>query len=136
MENSNKVAIVTGAAQNIGRSTCIELSKIGYNILIHANTDKLGAEKTLSLVKENGVMARVTMGDLTNEDFSQMIIRNAQELGKVSILVNNASQRNFINYYLFLPPTITGTFPDEFPGNEGTTCVSPFHLSKNNLKRT
>ena len=98
MENSNKVAIVTGAAQNIGRSTCIELSKIGYNILIHANTDKLGAEKTLSLVKENGVIARVTMGDLTNEDFSQMIIRNAQELGKVSILVNNASQRNFIKF--------------------------------------
>ena len=24
------------------------------------------------------------------------------------------------NYYLFLPPTITGTFPDAVPGKEGT----------------
>ena len=37
--NNNKVAIVTGAAQNIGRATCIELAKLDFNILIHANTD-------------------------------------------------------------------------------------------------
>ena len=35
-ENKNKVAIVTGAAKNIGRATCDSLSKLGYNLsLIH-----------------------------------------------------------------------------------------------------
>ena len=35
--NKNKVAIVTGGAKNIGRATCIELAKLNFNILIHAN---------------------------------------------------------------------------------------------------
>ena len=50
-----RVAIVTGAAKNIGRATCESLSKLGFNILVHANTDKDGADETVKLVKENGV---------------------------------------------------------------------------------
>ena len=38
--NKDKVAIVTGAAKNIGRATCDSLSKLGFNILVHANSDK------------------------------------------------------------------------------------------------
>ena len=49
-----RVAIVTGAAKNIGRATCESLSKLGFNILVHANTDKDGADETVKLVKENG----------------------------------------------------------------------------------
>ena len=45
-KNKNKVAIVTGGAKNIGRATCIELAKLNFNILIHANTDKTGAQET------------------------------------------------------------------------------------------
>ena len=40
----------------------------------------------------------------------------------------------FKNY--FLPPTITGGVPASEPGNPGTTCVLPSHLSRNNLKST
>ena len=40
MNTNNKVAIVTGGAKNIGRATCIELAKLNFNILVHANTDK------------------------------------------------------------------------------------------------
>ena len=54
-----KVAIVTGAAKNIGRATCESLSKLGYNILVHANTDKDGAEDTVNLVKQNDVQSLV-----------------------------------------------------------------------------
>ena len=55
VKNKNKVAIVTGAAKNIGRATCIELAKLNFNILIHANTDTKGANEPLSLVKEFGI---------------------------------------------------------------------------------
>ena len=48
--NNNKVAIVTGGAKNIGRATCIELAKLNFNILIHANTDNKGAQETKSLL--------------------------------------------------------------------------------------
>ena len=90
-----KVAIVTGAAKNIGRATCESLSKLGYNILVHANTDKDGAEETVNLVKQNGVQSARIIGDLTKPETSQELIKEASKLGTISALVNNASQREF-----------------------------------------
>ena len=97
-KNNNKVAIVTGAAKNIGRATCIELAKLNFNILIHANTDTTGANETLSQVREFGVDAEVIIGDLTKEIFTKDLIKKSLNLGNLSILVNNASQRNFIKF--------------------------------------
>ena len=90
-----KVAIVTGAAKNIGRVTCESLSKLGYNILVHANTDKDGAEETVNLVKKNDVKSTLIIGDLTKPETSQELIKEASKLGTISALVNNASQREF-----------------------------------------
>ena len=90
-----KVAIVTGAAKNIGRATCESLSKLGYNILVHANTDKDGAEETVNLVKQNDVQSARIIGDLTKPETSQELIKEASKLGNISALVNNASQREF-----------------------------------------
>ena len=94
-ENNDKVAIVTGAAKNIGRATCDSLSKIGFNILVHANSDKDGAAETLEIVKKNGVNGDIFIGDLTKEDTSHHLVNAGSEIGNVSILVNNASQREF-----------------------------------------
>ena len=90
-----KVAIVTGAAKNIGRATCESLSKLGYNILVHANTDKDGAEETVNLVKQNDVQSARIIGNLTKPETSQELIKEASKLGTISALVNNASQREF-----------------------------------------
>ena len=93
-----KVAIVTGAAKNIGRATCIELAKLKFNIIIHANTDLQGAEETLTLVKKYGVEAQVIVGDLTEEHFVDTLISSSLKFGILSVLVNNASQRNFVRF--------------------------------------
>ena len=94
-KNKDKVAIVTGAAKNIGRATCESLSKLGFNVLVHANSDKDGALETLNIVKKNGVNADIMIGDLTIEETSKELVSEASNLGEVSILVNNASQREF-----------------------------------------
>ena len=94
-KNKDKVAIVTGAAKNIGRATCESLSKLGFNVLVHANSDKDGALETLNIVKKNGVNADIMIGDLTIEETSKQLVSEASNLGKVSVLVNNASQREF-----------------------------------------
>ena len=94
-KNKDKVAIVTGAAKNIGRATCESLSKLGFNVLVHANSDKDGALETLNIVKRNGVDADIMIGDLTIEETSKQLVSEASNLGEVSILVNNASQREF-----------------------------------------
>jgi 3-oxoacyl-[acyl-carrier protein] reductase len=94
-ENSKRVAIVTGAAKNIGRATCESLSKLGFNILVHANTDKDGANETVDLIKKNGLQAHRIIGDLTKPDTSQELVFEAKKLGNISALINNASQREF-----------------------------------------
>ena len=94
-KNKNKVAIVTGAAKNIGRATCESLSKLGYNILVHANTDKDGADETVKLIKKNGIESSRFIGDLTKQDTASDLVVEASKLGNISALVNNASQREF-----------------------------------------
>ena len=94
-KNKNKVAIVTGAAKNIGRATCESLSKLGYNILVHANTDKDGADETLKLIKKNGIQSNRFIGDLTKQDTASELVIEASKLGNISALINNASQREF-----------------------------------------
>ena len=94
-ENRDRVAIVTGAAKNIGRATSERLSKLGFNILVHANSDKDGAMETLDIVKENGVNAGILIGDLTNKETSKLLVSEGQKLGIISVLINNASQREF-----------------------------------------
>ena len=94
-ENKDKVAIVTGAAKNIGRATAECLSKLGFNILVHANSDKDGAMETLDIVNKNGVNAGILIGDLTNKETSKLLVSEGQKLGIISVLINNASQRDF-----------------------------------------
>ena len=71
------------------------MSKLGFNILVHANSDKDGAMETLDIVKENGVNAGILIGDLTNKETSKLLVREGQKLGIISVLINNASQREF-----------------------------------------
>ena len=94
-ENKTKVAIVTGAAKNIGRATCDSLSKLGYNILVHANSDKDGADETIKIIQKNNILTNRIIGDLTKSETSKELIFEASKLGNISVLVNNASQREF-----------------------------------------
>ena len=94
-ENKNKVAIVTGAAKNIGRATCDSLSKLGYNILVHANSDKDGADETIKIIQKNNISTSQIIGDLTKPETSKELVFEASKLGDISVLVNNASQREF-----------------------------------------
>ena len=94
-DNKRKVAIVTGAAKNIGRATCESLAKLDYNILVHANSDKEGADETIKMIKQTGILSNRVIGDLTNPETSKELVYEASKLGKVSALVNNASQREF-----------------------------------------
>jgi NAD(P)-dependent dehydrogenase (short-subunit alcohol dehydrogenase family) len=83
-----KVAIVTGAAQGIGRRTSEVLAGAGYSLLL---MDMQSCEETLAAVRNLGVEAEELLGDISDE---AVVLRAAnmvrQRWGRADVLVNNA----------------------------------------------
>ena len=51
-----KVALVTGASRDIGRSISISLAKAGVKVLVNYYRDKSMGEETVSIIKNNAPM--------------------------------------------------------------------------------
>ena len=83
-----KIAVVTGAAQGIGRRTAEVLAKAGYGLLL---MDRQPCTATLAAVRRAGVEVAEVLGDLTEEPVIECAVEVARvEWGRVDVLVNNA----------------------------------------------
>lgn len=89
----NKVVLITGGAQGIGKATALELGKQGYDIVINYLTSKKEAHALKDLIIDNyGVRCMAIQCDVSKEDeVDQMISSIESELGGVDILINNAA---------------------------------------------
>ena len=89
--NKNKVAVLTGAAKKIGRSTSIKLAEQGFNILIHTGGKSIEEAKyTIKLLEKFKIKSNYVTGDLANLETINIIKDAALKLGTPSVLVNNA----------------------------------------------
>ena len=92
--NKNKVAVLTGAAKKIGRSTAIKLAEQGFNILIHTGGKSIEeAKDTIKLLEKFKIKSNYVTGDLANLETINVIKDAALKLGTPSVLVNNAGLR-------------------------------------------
>lgn len=92
-----KHALVTGGSRGIGRAICIELSNLGYNVIINYKGNKAAAEETLNMIKNNGKSAELLQFDISNVDEVDSQLEkwfNNNEGSYISVLVNNAGIRN------------------------------------------
>ena len=97
--NKNKVAVITGGAKKIGRSTALKLAEQGFNILIHTGGKSIDdAKTTVKLVKEFKVQSNYVKGDLANIKTIKKIKTSAEQLGVPSVLINNAGLRIYDNF--------------------------------------
>lgn len=89
----NKVVLITGGAQGIGKAIALELGKQGYDIVINYLTSKEEAHALKDMIIDNyGVRCMVIQCDVSKEDeVDQMISSIELELGGVDILINNAA---------------------------------------------
>jgi 3-oxoacyl-[acyl-carrier protein] reductase len=85
-----KTALVTGAGRGIGRAVAIGLASTGATVgLVAWSQDELA--ETARHVRESGGRPVVIPGDLGDRDQREQVAKRARdELGTVSILVNNA----------------------------------------------
>jgi glucose 1-dehydrogenase len=90
---SNQVAIVTGGARGIGRATALELARHGAGVAICDVCDHAGAAEAISGIERLGRRALYFQADVADRAaMDRMIAQTADRLGRLDILVNNASQ--------------------------------------------
>jgi 2-hydroxycyclohexanecarboxyl-CoA dehydrogenase len=87
---TGKVAIVTGAAQGIGRAIATRLAQEGAKVAI-ADINDSGALQTAQEISSGGVQAIGVKLDVTSLDQAIAAVEQVErELGPIDILVNNA----------------------------------------------
>ncbi len=89
MRLKDKVAIVTGAAQGLGKAFSIIIAKEGAKIMA---TDLLPLENTVKEISANGGIAKSIQADVTSEAETKRIAEETfQAFGRIDILVNCAA---------------------------------------------
>jgi 3-oxoacyl-[acyl-carrier protein] reductase len=93
-ELTGQVAVVTGAARNIGREIALAMARGGASVVVHANTSGEAAAETLRLIEAEGGRAILATGDVTSEaDMAALMAQAVAAFGRIDILVNNAALR-------------------------------------------
>lgn len=85
-----KVAIVTGAGRGIGRGEALELARQGASVVV-GEVDEAAGQSVVEEVRAAGGSAVVHLGDCSEVDHADSIVRTAvEEFGRLDALVNNA----------------------------------------------
>src|SRR5262245_36338810 len=93
-ELDGKVAVVTGAARNIGRAIALELAAAGAAIVVNARASKAEAEAVAREIEAGGGRALAVLADVTDETaVARMAAAAVARFGRIDILVNNAAVR-------------------------------------------
>lgn len=88
---SQKVVIVTGGGRGIGAATAKLFARNGYAVCINYKTDALSANTLIKEISASGGHAIAIQADVSKEaDVLRMFAAVDQQLGAVSVLVNNA----------------------------------------------
>ena len=87
-----KTVLITGAAKRIGRALALDLANNGYDLALHCHHSRKDAERLADEIRALGRRTCVISADLSNEDDTHRILREANAaLGPIGILINNAS---------------------------------------------
>ncbi len=90
MELKDRVAIVTGSGQGIGRTTALRLARAGAAV-VAADLNADTARQTMQEVVAGGGRAIDLVADVTRfMDVNAMVEKAIEKFGSVDILVNNA----------------------------------------------
>ncbi len=90
LQLKNKVAIVTGGSQGIGRATALRLAEEGASVVIAARGRELLDQVALEIRAAGGSVAAVQADVSRAEDCARLVAEAVGAFGRLDILVNNA----------------------------------------------
>src|SRR6516162_9039990 len=90
MRLANKVAIVTGSANGIGRAIALAFAREGAHVVV-SDIDETGVQRTQHELQESLARSCALRADVTDRSQVEAMVAKAVEtFGRVDILVNNA----------------------------------------------
>jgi NAD(P)-dependent dehydrogenase (short-subunit alcohol dehydrogenase family) len=88
---TGNVAVITGAQQGIGRAVALAMAKEGAHVVVNYLDDTEAANETAAAARALGVKANAVCADISKPSDVEILMQAADEMGGVSILVNNAA---------------------------------------------
>ena len=92
-----KYALVTGGSRGIGRSVCLELSRLGYPVIVNYHSNYDAAIATKSSIEQEGGQAELLKFDVSQSEVVDAALMKWQEAHPedyIAVLVNNAGIRD------------------------------------------
>ena len=115
----SKNALVTGAGTGIGRAIALELARAGYDVGLHCNASRDGAESAAAEIRALGRHAEVFQADLSDLNaIGGMFEVFQREFSRLDLFVNNAG-------ITLLAPFLEMT-PEAFDRNYAVDFRAPY----------
>ena len=117
-------AIITGAANRLGRAMALHLADLGYNVVVHYFSSAKAADELVSLIEKKGKKSVCLQADLLdNKSVKSLIPRASAAIGgPLSVLVNNAS--------IFEYDNLETTTEESWSRHIGSNLYAPFFLTQ------
>ncbi len=115
-------ALVTGAGRRLGRAMAEYLGSRGFDVAVHYNGSREGADETIEAIRAMGRRAVALQADLLDEGETAALLGRAAEAlgGPITCLINNAS--------IFEPDTIETATLESWNRHIGSNLRAPYVL--------
>jgi 3-oxoacyl-[acyl-carrier protein] reductase len=92
MKVKDKVALITGSSDRVGKAIGLELARNGARVVIHYHTNKRMAIRTAQEIEHIGIETTLVQGDLSlKNDWQRIRNEILDKFNRIDILVNNAA---------------------------------------------